>query len=121
MEFNARHGFVAGIDLGPTRTRLAVADLRGERLAHRIVPTPAGLGPAALLARMAAALRDLMREAGAPAGRLLAVGAGAPGAVDRDTRHGRRLAPNLKGWSQRADARHPRARARRAGRSWRTT
>src|SRR4051812_27355976 len=30
MEFNARHGFIAVIDLGPTRTRLAVADLRGE-------------------------------------------------------------------------------------------
>ena len=33
MEFNARYGFVAGIDLGPTRTRLAIADLRGNRLA----------------------------------------------------------------------------------------
>jgi len=32
MEFNARHGFVAGIDLGPTRTRLSVADLRGETI-----------------------------------------------------------------------------------------
>src|SRR6185295_828136 len=62
MEFNARHGFVAGIDLGPTRTRLAVADLRGEPLAHRIIPTPAGIGPEALLSRMAAAVRALMRE-----------------------------------------------------------
>ena len=52
MEFNARHGFVAGIDLGPTRTRLAVADLRGERLADRIIPTPVRLGPAALLSRV---------------------------------------------------------------------
>jgi glucokinase len=53
MEFNARHGYVAGIDLGPTRTRLAVADLRGERLTERIVPTPSGLPPASLLARIA--------------------------------------------------------------------
>src|SRR5215468_754415 len=80
MEFNARHGYVAGIDLGPTRTRLAVADLRGERLADRIVPTPARLGPAALLSRVAGALRGLMEEVGAPSDRLLAVGAGAPGA-----------------------------------------
>ena len=42
MEFNARHGFAAGIDLGPTKTRLAVADLRGERLAHKVIPTPSG-------------------------------------------------------------------------------
>jgi glucokinase len=99
MEFNARHGFVAGIDLGPTRTRLALADLRGERLADRIMPTPPRLGPHALLARIAGALRALMEESGVPASRLAAVGAGAPGAVDRD-RGLVTSAPNLQGWSQ---------------------
>lgn len=98
MEFNARHGFVAGIDLGPTHTRLAVADLRGEPLAHRIVPTPS-LAPSALLARIAASVRELMREAQAPADRLLAVGAGAPGAVDCE-RGIVAVAPNLEGWSR---------------------
>jgi glucokinase len=99
MEFNARHGFVAGIDLGPTRTRLAVADLRGERLAHDVIPTPAGPDPAQLLRQVAEALRGLMREAEAPGERVLAVAAGAPGAVDRK----RGLvtnAPNLEGWTQ---------------------
>ena len=99
MEFNARHGYVAGIDLGPTRTRLALADLRGERLADRIMPTPPRLGPQALLARIAAALRALMDETGVPASRLVAVGAGAPGAVDRD-RGLVTSAPNLQGWTQ---------------------
>lgn len=99
MEFNAHHGFVAGIDLGPTRTRLAVADLRGEPLAHRIVPTPVGLGPNALLSRLAACVRALMKDAGVAADRLLAVGAGAPGAVDCD-RGMVALAPNLEGWSR---------------------
>jgi len=100
MEFNARHGFVAGIDLGPTKTRLAVADLRGERLGYRVIPTPPGLGPTALLSRLAAAVRALLREARVPPGRLLAVGAGAPGAVDREQGGMVALAPNLKGWSQ---------------------
>lgn len=99
MDFNARHGYVAGIDLGPTHTRLAVADLRGEPLAHRIVATPTQRSPAALLGRLASALRALMREAQAPADRLLAVGAGAPGAVDRD-RGTVSLAPNLEGWTR---------------------
>src|SRR5438094_10409366 len=45
MEFNARHGYVAGIDIGPTRTRLAIADLRGAPLAHRVVSTPNAAGP----------------------------------------------------------------------------
>ena len=98
MEFNARYGYVAGIDLGPTRTRLAVADLRGDPVAHRVVPTPAALPPAALLSRIAAALRALMKDARAAPQRLLAVAAGAPGAVD--THHGTvGMAPNLRGWS----------------------
>src|SRR5262245_866905 len=54
MEFNARHAFVAGIDLGPARTRLAVADLRGEPLLQRDMATPGRRGPGALLADIAA-------------------------------------------------------------------
>jgi len=99
MEFNARHGFVAGIDIGATKTRLAVADLRGERLSHDVIPTPSDVGPPELLSRMATGVRTLMREAGVPPERLLAVGAGAPGAVDRDRGTVVALAPNLKGWS----------------------
>jgi glucokinase len=98
MEFNAQHGYVAGIDLGPTHTRLAIADLRGELLAHRVLPTPPTENPSGLLEEIATALRTLMREAQIPPGRLFAVGAGAPGAVDLRTgivAH----APNLRGWS----------------------
>jgi predicted NBD/HSP70 family sugar kinase len=63
------------------------------------MPTPSELGPNALLARLATALRTLLREAQIPFDRLLAVGAGAPGAVDRDRGMEVALAPNLKGWS----------------------
>ena len=86
MEFNAQHGFVAGIDLGPTRTRLAVADLRGEVLTHRLVPTPQERGPAALLTRIATEVRAMLREADVPPGRLIAVGAGAFAATDYEPR-----------------------------------
>ncbi len=99
MEFNARYGFVAGIALGPTRTQLAIADLRGERLAHLVMPTPSDLGPLALLTRIATATRALLREAGVPQERLLAVGAGAPAVVDRERGMVVALAPNLRGWS----------------------
>ncbi|HEX5473519.1 MAG TPA: ROK family transcriptional regulator [Vicinamibacterales bacterium] len=97
MEFNARHGFVAGIDLGPTRTRLAIADLRGEPVAHRIIPTPSSLKPAAMLGRIAAALRSLVRTAGVPYERVLVVTAGAPGPVNLETGTVA-FAPNLRGW-----------------------
>ena len=99
MEFHARHGFVAGIDIGPTKTRLAVADLRGERLAHHVVATPGGRGPTALLSRLAGDLRALLRTLHVPGRRLFAVGAGAPGVVARE-QGVVTLAPNLAGWSQ---------------------
>lgn len=97
MEFNRRHGFVAGIDIGPTRTRLAVADLHDEILAKRIVPTVTRGGAAAALRQLAGEVRDLLHEAQAPPGRLLAVGVGAPGMVDIE-RGVVLLAPNLDGW-----------------------
>jgi glucokinase len=104
MEFNARHGFVAGIDLGPTRTHLGLADLRGDLLASRIVATPQGPGgderPEAMLGALAEELLTLVGDAGVPTSRLLAVGAGAPGAVDPGRGMVVALAPNLKGWSQ---------------------
>jgi glucokinase len=99
MEFNARHGFVAGIDLGPTHTRLALADLRGDVVAHQVLPTPRTRGPKSILERLAGQLQSLMRQVGVPPDRLLAVGAGAPGVVDCESGHLIALAPNLRGWS----------------------
>jgi predicted NBD/HSP70 family sugar kinase len=99
MEFNARHGCIGGIDLGPTRTRLAVADLRGEPLAHHVIATPSRMAPETLLKRLADALRSLMREAHLAPDRLIAVGAGAPGAVEFD-KGVVTEAPNLRNWSR---------------------
>ena len=99
MEFNARHAYIAGIDLGPTRTRLAVADLRGQPLARQIITTPSGVSPQSMLARIADALRALMQEAGVPADRLVVAVAGAPGAVNLDTGTVD-MAPNLNGWTK---------------------
>lgn len=100
MELNARYGFVAAIHLGPTRTWLAVGDLRGQILARRALQTPQRVGPAAVLARVAVDLRQLLRDAGVPAARLFAIGAGAPGVVDRERGMVVALAPNLNGWSR---------------------
>jgi predicted NBD/HSP70 family sugar kinase len=99
MEFNARYGFVAGVMLDPAKTRVALADLRGERLATRSWPTPAGLAPAPLLAKVGTWVKSLLSEAGIAPDKLLALTAAAPGAVDH-TRGVVQLAPNLKGWDQ---------------------
>jgi predicted NBD/HSP70 family sugar kinase len=99
MEFNAHYGFAAGIDVGPTRTRLGLADLRGHLHARRIIPTPRETNPGALLSVLAEQVRALMREADVPRSRLLAVAAGAPGAVDPRRGMVVSLSNNLKGWS----------------------
>jgi predicted NBD/HSP70 family sugar kinase len=100
MEFNARHRFVAGIDIGPTKTRLGVADLRGEPLGQRVVATPTDCAPAELLSQLAAGLRKLLSDSRVPVNRLLSVVAGAPGVVDRVRGIVVAFAPNLEGWSQ---------------------
>ena len=99
MEFNALHGFSAAIDLGPTLTRLGLADLRGKLHARRTVPTPRETSPGAMLSVLADEVRTLMREANVPSARLLAVAAGAPGVVDPRRGMVVALANNLNGWS----------------------
>jgi predicted NBD/HSP70 family sugar kinase len=99
MEFNSRHGYVAGIDLGPTRTRIAVGDMRGRQLDMRIVETPVGHSSESMMRQLTGELRGVMADAQAPAARLLALVVGAPGPVDLGT--GTVLyAPNLSGWDR---------------------
>jgi len=97
MEFNARHAFVGGIDIGPTRTRLVIADFRGTRLGHAIVDTPASIPPPEMLLRLAEAFKDLLRSVRVPGSRLITVSVAVPGIV----RPGQGIvafAPNLSGW-----------------------
>jgi glucokinase len=100
MEFNARHRMVAGIDIGPTKTRLALADLRGDRLGHRVVATPTNRAPAQVLTELAGELRKLLGACRVPIARLLTVAAGAPGVVDCDRGVVVAFAPNLEGWAR---------------------
>ena len=100
MQFNALYGFVAGIDIGPTRTRIGLADLRGQLIAHRVVCTPGGVDPSAMLAALSDEVQTLMKESALSPDRLLATSAGAPGAVDPRRGMVIALAPNLKGWSE---------------------
>jgi glucokinase len=100
MQFNASYGFVAGIDIGPTRTRLGLADLRGELLARRVLPTPREADPQTLLRLMVKEIDALGEESDLTRDRLLAVGAGVPGIVDPQNGRLVGLTPNLKGWAE---------------------
>lgn len=71
----------ASIDMGGTNTSCALASAEGELLVERSIPTLSNQGPDAVLARIAALLRE---EAAEVAATPAAAGMGIPGLVDRE-------------------------------------
>lgn len=71
---------LAGVDLGGTQMKLAVAALDGTVLHQSVLPTKSEAGPAAVLDRIAAELRRLTEESQGQ--RVVALGLGVPGLVD---------------------------------------
>ena len=86
-----------GIDLGGTNLRCAVIDPERRIRARHEAPTPVKDGYAAVIARMADGVNEVIRQAGLKVEDIAAVGVGAPGPLD-----GRRgiviQAPNLPDW-----------------------
>ena len=83
------------VDIGATRVRVAMVSAGGHVSARRTIPTLAEAGPAAILPRIAALMREVMREA--PGGTVAGIGIGAPGPLD--PWHGIIYdPPNLPGW-----------------------
>ena len=85
VEFNARSGFVIGMDIGGTSARVALADLQGTILAVRRERTDQN-GEAAFIAQLKRMQRTLRHEAKIVQKKLLHVGIGTPGVVDPKTR-----------------------------------
>jgi len=96
IEFNAEYGYVAGVDLGSTTIRLALADLNGRIVARHHAPTPRRSRQAVVDA-LVAAIRTLLGKRQTSTGKLLAIGVGAPGMTDVD-RGVVISAVNLRGW-----------------------
>ncbi len=88
---------VAGIDLGGTKLRIALVTPRGRIAAAGTWPTDTHGGPDAVVAQMAAGVRDMRQRAGIVAEDLKAAGAGAPGPLNIRTGVTSTL-PNLPGW-----------------------
>ncbi len=92
---NGGRAHVFGCDLGGTKIRLALADLRGNILLERSVPTPPE-GGEAVLDRIVTLLRDLLAEAAIDPQSLRAGAVGVPGAYDRAADR-LRLVSNISG------------------------
>jgi len=87
---------VAGVDLGGTKILTVLADREGKLLARVKVPTEAALGQGHVIDKIVESVQTALREAGAPADSVRAVGMGAPGPLD-PSRGWLHFAPNL-GW-----------------------
>lgn len=95
--FAGEHEFVAGVDIGGTNLRVALADLEGDVLGRWNTSTAATSSPEMVIARIEQGISHLLRELSSSDRMLSAVAAGAPGAMDPKT--GVVLATSyLKGW-----------------------
>jgi glucokinase len=87
---------VAGIDIGGTKIALALETVEGERISSRQFPTLVERGPELILDNLASVVNEMSAASDA---RLLAVGLGCPGSVDKE--RGLVLSPiNLPGWHE---------------------
>jgi len=86
-----------GIDIGGTKTIVAVADDTGSIIAQTRLSTPREEGPAKVLAEIQLALESLLDQAGISRRDIRAIGIGCGGPLDREK--GVILTvPNLPGW-----------------------
>jgi predicted NBD/HSP70 family sugar kinase len=96
----SRSDLVLGIDIGGTKTALLVWDLTTDAvLAEDVFPTPAEIGPEAMVDRLVAAIDTLLAGCGHQRASLRGIGVAVPGLVDAEA--GVVLtAGNLAGWSR---------------------
>ena len=78
-------GYVAGIDIGGTNLRIALADMTGIPVAKWSSSTVGVCRPEAVIALISDGVHELLQRVSAPRGALTAVAAGAPGITDVDT------------------------------------
>lgn len=88
--------YIAAVDLGGTKVRVAISDLTCQVFAERTEPTDPR-GGQAVIGQIAALVRAAARSADVPDARLRFAVIGVPGAPDRATGQVR-LAPNIYGF-----------------------
>lgn len=96
--FRAECGHVAGIDIGPHKLLVTVADLAGTVCAERRVATPPGAAGPQVAGLLRATLTAVAADAGVEPTALWAVTVGTPGVVDAE-RGEVVLAPSIPGWA----------------------
>jgi glucokinase len=77
-------GYVAGVDLGGTNLRLALADMSGTVLTRWSSPTVGLRGPEAVIELVCRGAKSMLQEVAAPLSALRSIAIGVPGVTDVD-------------------------------------
>jgi len=97
LEFNARHGYVVGVDIGGSNVRISMADLNGTVIGRWSSALRRERSPEAVTDMIAAGVSRISQQQKVPARKILQLAVGAPGITDVVA--GRVLsAPNLTDW-----------------------
>lgn len=82
LRFNARAGFVAGVDIGTSLVKIALADLDGNVVERDAFATHSQSTPDHVVSLIASGIHKLRVRQRIPAKRLLALAVGVPGITD---------------------------------------
>ena len=82
LRFNSKAGYVAGVDIGTSLVRIAIADLDGEIAGKANIATHSQSTPDHVVSLIATGIRKLQTHHKVPAKKLLAVAVGVPGITD---------------------------------------
>jgi glucokinase len=97
LEFNAKHGYVVGVDIGGSKVRIALADLNGAVVGRWSSALRTERSPKAVTELIADGIARLSRQQRVPLKKVLQMAVGAPGITD--VAAGRILsAPSLTAW-----------------------
>jgi glucokinase len=82
LEFNARHGYVVGVDIGGSQVRFAMADLNGTVIGRSNTVLRAERRPKAITDLIATGVTRISQQQKVPLKKILHVAVGSPGITD---------------------------------------
>lgn len=94
-----------GIDIGGTNTRLGIIERSGKVLHHLVIPTEEANGGEHLMAKLIAAVRQLLAESNKAAADFAGIGIGSPGLIDVEKGTVAHCPGKIPGWTGLAVAR----------------
>ncbi|MET1021101.1 MAG: ROK family transcriptional regulator [Arthrobacter sp.] len=82
LRLNSSGMYAVGVHLDPAVTTFVVLNLVGEAVKHSRIKTPAGTDPGAVIATIAAEIRQLIADSGVDPVRIAGLGIASPGPID---------------------------------------